>query len=866
MTVHNRSFIPDNPSPLASRSSSNRVKHTLPRNDTPTTSISSNDNSDEDDDYSYDDINEDSIHKTIPREFFNRLIEFPLFSNAPKSFHTKIVSELKLMQYHPQEFIIKTGQCSKSMYWILKGVVSVTSSPDGESVYAELASGSFFGEIGILYNRPRTATVVAKTRVLVGVLTAKALNMVLRNYPSIERRIRDEAQERLAMQEKKKRNNKYQDESILPQGKHNLQYHQQQLQVPLDEKGYNASMLASQASIIPGPHVPSLLTTPSSSYPSSPNTSSVEHLIVIQDFIRSLPIFQNLPRDIIHQLALGVEPLSISQPYEDILHKGDDGSNIYFIIDGEVEVFDYAHDGESNRYPFIVEDMRSTAEARRNNLNSLQNDDSNSEEEIFTPNWTFQKRHKSVSPSISISRSPSPDFRSIQPTPSSFPAKLPPITTPTTTQKRRRSVDIDIPPTSIDNFQAFHTLPKPKPYIPHKRRRTLAQINPTHPGRRRSSILANCELLPDKLTQQILQYLPLTSMMRFRLVSKKWRHLLHMIPLPILDLKPWNTLVDDKALISITDFVGCRPEIIDISNCFHITDEGFSYMINEIGISGKIKTIRMVSNWEVSAMAIMDLSVAHVGRYLEEIDLSNCRKVRDDVLERLIGWGEEEEEVPGVGVDELVGCKRLKVLNLGYCKHLTDSTMKHIAMQASDRIEVLDITRCTLISDLGFEYWQYRNFSNLKSLILKDCTFLTDKAMFAIANSAKNLETLNLDFCCSLTDLSIEVLSLGCPKLRQLNFSFCGSAISDSSLVTISLNLAYLERLILKGCIRVTRAGVDALLSGISPRLNYLDISQCKNAHIYPGNFPAQQLTINPQTKSAFVSAGPYNNITEIVL
>ena len=132
------------------------------------------------------------------RDSFNRLQTFPLFNKAPKSFHTKVASKLTLMQYHPQEYIIKKGDPSKSMYWILKGTVSVTST-DGESIYAELAAGSFFGEIGILFNRPRTATVVARTKVLVGVLTSDALNTVLKHYPLIERRIRDEAQERLAL-------------------------------------------------------------------------------------------------------------------------------------------------------------------------------------------------------------------------------------------------------------------------------------------------------------------------------------------------------------------------------------------------------------------------------------------------------------------------------------------------------------------------------------------------------------------------------------------------------------------------------------------------------------------------------------------
>lgn len=350
-----------------------------------------------------------------------------------------------------------------------------------------------------------------------------------------------------------------------------------------------------------------------------------------------------------------------------------------------------------------------------------------------------------------------------------------------------------------------------------------------------------------------------------------------------LDLTPYNTCVDDKALIDIVKFVGSRPQFIDISNCFHITDEGFSYMVNEIGLSGKIKSIKMSSIWEISAMSIMDLSVPSVGRYLEEIDLSNCRKVRDNVLERLIGWNsgnyprnnnnntqhdstfDEDSSFDDYEGSNDVGCKLLTKINVGYCKHLTDKIMYHISENCNERLQELDITRCTTITDKGFEFWTYKFFPNLTKLSLKDCTFLTDKSIISIANSLVNLQHLNLNFCCSLTDISIEVLCIGCQNLQFLDLSFCGSAVSDSSLLTISLNLKQLLTLIVKGCIRVTRAGIDSLLSSNS-LLNHLNVSQCKNSDIYPGNIPAQPFKINQETKSAFVTAGNSNKIIEIVI
>ena len=39
------------------------------------------------------------------------------------------------------------------MYWIIRGSVGIVSR-DGESIHAELGPGTFFGEIGILFDCP----------------------------------------------------------------------------------------------------------------------------------------------------------------------------------------------------------------------------------------------------------------------------------------------------------------------------------------------------------------------------------------------------------------------------------------------------------------------------------------------------------------------------------------------------------------------------------------------------------------------------------------------------------------------------------------------------------------------------------------
>lgn len=70
--------------------------------------------------------------------------------------------------------------------------------------------------------------------------------------------------------------------------------------------------------------------------------------------------------------------------------------------------------------------------------------------------------------------------------------------------------------------------------------------------------------------------------------------------------------------------------------------------------------------------------------------------------------------------------------------------MAHLAVHAHERIESIDLTRCTTITDGGFQHWSIYKFSRLERLCLADCTYLTDNAIVYLTNAAKNLRELDL--------------------------------------------------------------------------------------------------------------------------
>lgn len=72
------------------------------------------------------------------------------------------------------------------------------------------------------------------------------------------------------------------------------------------------------------------------------------------------------------------------------------------------------------------------------------------------------------------------------------------------------------------------------------------------------------------------------------------------------------------------------------------------------------------------------------------------------------------------------------------------------------------------------------------------------------------------------------MLALCLTQLRHLDMAFCGSAVSDASLRCMGLHLVELRHLSVRGCVRVTGQGVEAVLEGCR-YLDSLDVSQCKN-------------------------------------
>lgn len=803
----------------------------------------------------------------LPLDLLDRLRSFPLFKAAPDSFLAAIGLHLKPQLHQPHDTILTEGETGKAMYWLVRGGVRVTSR-DQESTFAELKPGAFFGEIGILMDIPRTATIIANMRSLVVRLNKEDLTKELPRFPEVERAIMHEAQERLAILQRKKQELGSKRAPIAVRqitGKRD----REDGDVVMAESGTlrDGEINAFKKRKSPSPGLAEAMAH------SAFGSGSVH----VRPLLKELPLFSELPDDILHFIGMRAQPRSYN-PFTDIIKQGTDGRDVFFIVKGEVEVISMNLPEQNGHTSPIVGRRKSIAagETPFQEVKARLKAGQYFGEVVslsLAPRRTATVRSVSSVECLMISGDTlsqfwemcSPDLRhqvelvakerlqtakekdedvhmsDSDSTPKIDELAIVDIIVPRTPKRKKSvpSVTFDDTPSTIDSpmtpsrrdenmIEPFDPDPFLNVDLNNVRSRSRrGSIAPPTPGSttdsqgapkndfrtdfsaspppgasplspspmsvskhvstppegpldvKRPRILKRPSRysrgdIPEQLLPLVLQNFDICELMKLREVSSHWHRIITTSPdvMHDLDLTKYNRKVTDRILVDvICPFVGDRPKYINISNCFHVTDEGFAELARTCAPG--VKIWRMKSVWDITGPAVLEMVQKAKG--LEEVDLSNCRKVGDNLLARVIGWvvpdlppqiamahaqhqaqmnGRRPQGKAGMNGQHptpqplppgtVVGCPKLRRLTLSYCKHITDRSMAHIAVHAANRIENIDLTRCTTITDVGFQHWSVYPFPRLTRLCLADCTYLTDNAIVYLTNAAKGLRELDL--------------------------------------------------------------------------------------------------------------------------
>lgn len=126
------------------------------------------------------------------------LTTIPLFSGISAAHRALLASSSKVLTFQSGEILFHQGDVGHTVYLIIGGEAEVvTEGPGGEIAIATISQHQFIGEVAVLIDVPRTATVVAVTVLAALVMPRETFYRVVTDYPEIAIEVMRELARRL---------------------------------------------------------------------------------------------------------------------------------------------------------------------------------------------------------------------------------------------------------------------------------------------------------------------------------------------------------------------------------------------------------------------------------------------------------------------------------------------------------------------------------------------------------------------------------------------------------------------------------------------------------------------------------------------
>jgi len=125
----------------------------------------------------------------------DELAKIPLFQNLSAKQLAAVDRLVTTMDVAAGRELIRQGESGREFVVVVDGEAEVRR--DGK-VIAVRGPGTFFGEIALLLERPRNASVVAKTDMTIDVIDRQAFRQLLEEFPDLHAPLLEATAQRLA--------------------------------------------------------------------------------------------------------------------------------------------------------------------------------------------------------------------------------------------------------------------------------------------------------------------------------------------------------------------------------------------------------------------------------------------------------------------------------------------------------------------------------------------------------------------------------------------------------------------------------------------------------------------------------------------
>ena len=123
------------------------------------------------------------------------LADVPLFAGLSKKELSQVASIADELDFRAGKTLIREGDRGREFFVLLRGGAEVTR---GGKQLAVRGAGDFFGEIALITDRPRTATVTTTEPSVVLVVTDRDFKHLVKESPTIALKVLEALGERLA--------------------------------------------------------------------------------------------------------------------------------------------------------------------------------------------------------------------------------------------------------------------------------------------------------------------------------------------------------------------------------------------------------------------------------------------------------------------------------------------------------------------------------------------------------------------------------------------------------------------------------------------------------------------------------------------